>query len=43
MSKCQDNFEIITGNVITEAENYFNVGRMNYLPGAFKAYLHGRL
>lgn len=33
MLKCQDNFEIITGNVLTETENHFNAGKMNYSPG----------
>lgn len=34
MLKCQDNFEIITGNVLTETENHFNAGKMNCLSGA---------
>lgn len=38
MSKYQDNFEIITGNMLSEAENHFYVGRMNSSPGYFKAY-----
>jgi hypothetical protein len=36
MSKCQDNFEIITGKVLTEEENHFNGSRMNYSSGALK-------
>lgn len=38
MSKCQENFEIITGNMLTEAENHFYVGKMNSSPGYFMVY-----
>lgn len=38
MSKCQDNFEIITENMLTEAENHSYVGKMNSSPGYFMVY-----
>ena len=41
MSKCQDNFEIIIGNMPSEAENHFTVSKINSSPGYFKFYLHG--
>lgn len=40
MSEFQDNFEISTGKVLTEAENHFNVSRMNDSFGALKVFIY---
>lgn len=36
VNKCQINFETVTGTVLTEAENHFNMSRMNYSSSVLK-------
>ena len=40
MNKCQVNFETIPGTVLTEAENHFNVSKIDYSSGALKVCIY---